>query len=226
MQGEAVYIVDDDVSVRDALSLMLSLRKHATATFATAEDFLAAFEPSWRGCVIADIRMPGMSGLELQALLRGQGVSIPFILITAHGDVAAARQAFLADAVDFLEKPFEGDALLAAVEAALAASRAMNSGVSDRTGITLRRPSDSPPSRGTGKKRKDALSPREAEVLDLLVQGMDNRRIAEMLGISHRTVEVHKARVLDKLEVGSVVELVRIAAQRDGGGAPDHWPES
>lgn len=202
MQGETVYIIDDDSSVRDALSLMLSLRKHMTATFASAEDFLAAFEPHWRGCVIADIRMPGMSGLELQALMRGQGVAIPFIIITAHGDVAAARQAFLADAVDFLEKPFDGDALLAAVDAALAAARA-SAGQATRA-----RAQDNAPG-----SRRAVLSPREQEVKDLLLQGVDNRRIAQALGISHRTVEVHKARVLEKLGVNNVVELMR-AEQR------------
>lgn len=202
MQGETIYIIDDDASVRDALSLMLSLRKHMTATFASAEDFLAAFEPHWRGCVIADIRMPGMSGLELQALMRGQGVAIPFVIITAHGDVAAARQAFLADAVDFLEKPFDGDALLAAVDAALASARAA-AGQATRA-RTLEAPAGA---------RRAVLSPREQEVKDLLLQGVDNRRIAQALGISHRTVEVHKARVLEKLGVGNVVELMR-AEQR------------
>jgi FixJ family two-component response regulator len=218
MQGETVYIVDDDASVRDALSLMLSLRKHATATFASAEDFLAAFEPSWRGCVIVDIRMPGMSGLELQALLRGQGVAIPFIVITAHGDVAASRQAFLADAIDFLEKPFDGNALISAVEAALVASRAMvPPGGRGRLQDVPRHPAALDAPTTAGKKRRDRLSAREQEVMALLVKGMDNRRIAEALGISHRTVEVHKARVLEKLEVRSVVELVGAVLRQDGG---------
>lgn len=220
MHGETVFIVDDDGSVRDALSLMLSLRKHATATFASAEDFLAAFEPSWRGCVITDVRMAGMNGLELQAMLRAQGVALPFIVITAHGDVAAARQAFLADAIDFLEKPFDGAVLLAAVEAALAASRAM--GALERHPAAARATAPWGPRAAAvpvppGLPRRAALSPREQQVMDLLVLGMDNRRIAEQLGISHRTVEVHKARVLEKRNVLSVVELVR-TAQREGDG--------
>lgn len=182
-----VYIVDDDASVRDSLSLLLSLRGHATATFACAEDLLSALQPAWTGCLVVDIRMPGMSGLELQAQLVARGVSLPVIVITAHGSVAAARQAFLAQAVDFLEKPFDGELLLRAVEQAL-------------DGLPADAPADRP---------KAALTAREGEVLELLVQGLHNRRIAEVLGISPRTVEVHKARVLDKHGVGSVVELVR-----------------
>jgi FixJ family two-component response regulator len=182
-----VYIVDDDASVRDSLSLLLSLRGHATATFTSAEDFLSALQPGWKGCLVADIRMSGMSGLELQAQLLARGVSLPVVVITAHGSVAAARQAFLAQAVDFLEKPFDGELLLRAVEQAL-------------DGLPPDAPADRP---------KPALTAREVEVLDLLVQGLHNRRIAEVLGISPRTVEVHKARVLDKHGVGSVVELVR-----------------
>lgn len=191
MHRETVFIVDDDASVRDALSLLLSLRGHPSATFASAEDFIAVVKPDWRGCVVADIRMPGLSGLQLQAWLREQGLPLPLVVITAHGDVAAARQAFRADAVDFLEKPFEPELLLAAVEQALARARA-------------------PAPRPVATAIDDAaLSPREREVMALLVRGLHNRRIAAELGISPRTVEVHKARVLEKLGVASVVELIR-----------------
>lgn len=206
MHQETVFIIDDDSSVRDALMLLLSLRGHPCAAFASAEDFLAALKPDWRGCVVADIRMSGMSGLQLQARLREQAAHLPVIVITAHGDVAAARQAFMADAVDFLEKPFDGEQLLRSVEAGLAAIRAAGAAHS-----TL----------AIGQGRVDArspeaqtLSPREAEVMALLVQGLHNRGIAEELGISHRTVEVHKARVLEKLGVRSVVELVRLVDGR------------
>lgn len=191
MHRETVFIIDDDASVRDALMLLLSLRGHACAGFASAEDFLTALEPGWRGCVVADIRMSGMSGLQLQALLREQGLPLPVIVITAHGDVAAARQAFMADAVDFLEKPFDGEQLLRAVATALTGDRAVAAA--------------------------PVLSPREREVMGLLVQGLHNRRIAEELGISHRTVEVHKARVLEKLGVRSVVELVRLVDRKADG---------
>lgn len=124
MQRDTVFIVDDDASVRDAGALLLSLRGHPVATFASAEDFLAAWQPDWRGCVVADIRMPGLSGLELQRVLHERGAALPVVVITAHGDVATAREAFLRQALDFIEKPFDGAQLVAAVERALAAPRA------------------------------------------------------------------------------------------------------
>lgn len=196
MQRDTVFIVDDDASVRDALSLLLSLRGYLTATFASAEDFLAAVQRDWRGCIVLDIRMAGMSGLELQRRLRDAGPALPVIVITAHGDVAAARQAFLADAVDFIEKPFDGAQLLGAIEAAL--GRRTDAGD---------RPTAGPhPTQGQ-------LSPREREVMALMVKGLHNRRIAEELGISPRTVEVHKARIREKLGVSNLVELVRLVDQ-------------
>lgn len=224
MHRETVFIIDDDSSVRDALMLLLSLRGHACAAFASAEDFLAALQPGWRGCVVADIRMSGMSGLQLQAMLREQGLPLPVIVITAHGDVAAARQAFMADAVDFLEKPFDGEQLLRAVEAGLAGVRAVATAQAAparaATGPAQPVLATTPESARAPVKAHQAapptLSPREHEVMGLLVQGLHNRRIAEELGISHRTVEVHKARVLEKLGVRSVVELVRLVDRKDG----------
>ena len=198
MLRDTVFIVDDDASVRDALSLLLSLRGYATATFASAEDFLAAVQPGWRGCVVLDIRMSGMSGLELQRILADGGPTLPVIIVTAHGDVAAARQAFLADAVDFIEKPFDGVQLLGAIENALAGIRTVSK---------VQRESE------IGSV-ETALSRREGEVMALMVKGMHNRRIAEELGISHRTVEVHKARVLEKMGVRTLIELIRLVDQR------------
>lgn len=193
MHRDTVFIVDDDASVRDSLSLLLSLRGHVTATFASAEDFLAALRPDWRGCVVLDLRMPGLSGLEVQRCLHDRGPRLPVIVITAHGDVAAARQAFLADAVDFIEKPFDAELLLAAVDRALA-------------GLGPATPPAAP-------RASDALSAREREVMALMVRGLHNRRIAAELGISPRTVEVHKARVLSKLGVSNLVDLVRRVEQ-------------
>ena len=195
MHKETVFIVDDDASIRDSLSLLLSLRGYATALFANAEDFLAALQPDWRGCVVVDIRMPGMSGLELQRCLRERGPSLPVIVITAHGDVAAARQAFLADAADFIEKPFDGKQLLGAIENALSGFRALDTAQA--------RAAFSKPTLGQ-------LSIREREVMTLMVKGLHNRRIAETLGISPRTVEVHKARVMEKLGAQNIVDLVRL----------------
>ena len=195
MNSERVFIVDDDASIRDALSLLLSLKGFAVSTFASAEDFLAALQPHWQGCVVVDIRMSGMSGLELQRRLQAHRDALPVVVITAHGDVAAARQAFLADAVDFIEKPVDVHQLDQAIDLALARLRRQHPPVAE-------------PVPG-GRHRAD-LTPREQEVLALLVTGMHNRRVAERLGISPRTVEVHKARVMEKLGARTLVELVRL----------------
>jgi FixJ family two-component response regulator len=191
-----VYIVDDDASVRDSLSLLLSLHGYVTAMFACGEDFLRAQQPHWRGVVLADIRMPGMSGLDMQAQLAGERARLPVIIITGHGDVAAARQAFKANAVDFLEKPFDEGALLRAVEKALGETAAA-------------------PAVGT-RPQASTLSQREREVMALVVDGLDNRTVGERLGISPRTVEVHKSRLMAKLGARNLAELMRMA---HGGGA-------
>lgn len=196
---ETVFIVDDDASVRDSLSLMLSLQGFATATFASGEDFLDALKPDWQGCVVADIRMSGMSGLELQETLRARLPTLALIVITAHGDVAAARQAFLADAIDFIEKPFEPDQIIAAIERA-------------KTRVLRRQASDSTESALAEAREK--LSERERQVMELMIKGLHNRHIAKELGISPRTVEVHKARVMEKLGAKNLVDFVRLIDRR------------
>jgi FixJ family two-component response regulator len=191
-----VFIVDDDRAVRDSLSLLLSVRGYRTSTFASAEDFLAALRPDWKGCLIADIRLPGMDGLQLQRELARRGVALPVVIVTAHGDVGSARAAFKADAVDFLEKPFDEDGPVAAVEAALRRQR-------DRASL---------PGRDEESARRVAsLTEREREVMALLVEGLHNVEVARRLGISPRTVEVHKARVMAKLEARNLAELIRVA---------------
>ena len=190
-----VYIVDDDPAVRDSLSLLLSLRGYRTATFASAEDFLASLQPDWKGCLIADIRMPGMDGLELQRELARRGMRLPVVIVTAHGDVASARAAFKGDAVDFLEKPFDEEGPVAAVEAAFArererASRAAAAG--EREALLAR------------------LTEREREVVLLLAEGLHNVEVAARLAISPRTVEVHKARIMAKLGAANLAQLIRI----------------
>ena len=191
-----VFIVDDDPAVRDALSLLFSLHGHATAVFACAEDFLRAIQPGWRGVVVADIRMPGMSGLEMQEALASHPSRLPMIMITAHADIATARQAFRYQAVDFLEKPFDHDQLLAAVQTAM-------------------RGLPQPPSAIGTRPVATTLSAREREVMALVVDGLDNRSIGERLGISPRTVEVHKSRVMTKVGARNLAELVRIAHAAD-----------
>jgi FixJ family two-component response regulator len=192
---QTVFVVDDDASVRDALSLLLSLRGYATAVFACAEDFLGALASDWRGCVIADIRMPGMSGLDMQLALASHPSQLPVIIVTGHGDVAAARQAFKANAVDFLEKPFDDEHLVQAIESALR-GLPMDSSAAGESGT---------------RPRAATLSAREREVMALVVEGLDNRSLGERLGISPRTVEVHKSRVMAKLGARNLAELIRIA---------------
>lgn len=191
-----VYVVEDDAAVRDSLALMLGLAGYRTALFADAEAFLAAYRPGWTGCVIADLRLPGASGLELQARLRERGSTLPFIVVTAHGDVPTARAAFRARAVDFLEKPFDRAQLLAAIETSFAGEeRRLSRGET----------------RAQDEAKLASLTPREREVLERTASGMHAKEIAAALGISSRTVEVHKARIMAKLGARNVAELVRLA---------------
>jgi RNA polymerase sigma factor (sigma-70 family) len=197
-----VHVVDDDAAVRDSLSLLLSLHGYRTAVFACAEDFLAAWKPDWCGCVMADLRMPGMDGLQMQAVMAERGIDMPVVIITAHGDVHAARTAFRANAVDFLEKPFDDRGPVAAVAAAFERERQR---LHERD------------AEARESERLASLTQREREVLELLVEGLTNLELAARLGISARTVEVHKARVLAKMGARNVPELIRVAGR---GPAP------
>jgi RNA polymerase sigma factor (sigma-70 family) len=193
-----VFIVDDDPAVRDALGLLLGVRGYRTAVFASGEALLAAWRPEWAGCLLIDIRMAGMDGLELQARLVKLGNRIPVIIVTGHADVALARAAFKAQALDFLEKPFDDAKLIAAIDEAFSSEARQRRQHREReTSLELLR----------------ELTPREREVMELVVLGRHNREIAPALGISVRTVEVHKARLMAKLGVGNVADLVRIAMQ-------------
>jgi len=189
-----VALVDDDASVRDALALTLSLRGYRARVFASAEDLLDVVDASWEGCVVADLRMPGLSGLELAERLASRGLSLPVVIITAHGDVASARAAFRLNAVDFLEKPFDDDELCAAVEAAFARETARVASEDERE---------------ARDRALAVLSPREREIARLVASGLRNPAIAARLSISPRTVEVHKARVMEKLGVKGLDELIR-----------------
>lgn len=193
-----VFIVDDDASVRDALSLLLGLRGWRTISFCDAESFLNTWKPEWSGCVLLDIRMPGMDGLALQKKLVELGAHLPVIMITGHGDVAAARDAFRHQAVDFLEKPLDDQKLMVAIEEALARAgeSRQESAMQAALGLRLQR-----------------LTPREHEVMEKVIAGWHNRDIAQALDISVRTAEVHKARMMDKLGTRSVAELVRMVLQ-------------
>jgi RNA polymerase sigma factor (sigma-70 family) len=191
-----VFIVDDDPSVRDALGLLLGIHDHRVALFADADSFLRAFKAHWRGCLLLDIRMPGMDGLTLQRKLQALGASLPVVIMTGHGDVDSARSAFRALAVDFLEKPLDESRLLAAIGEAFVRQRQTVAATA---------------SRDEAQRLIDGLTPREREVMERVVAGRHNREIAVELAISPRTVEVHKARMMDKLGVSSVAELVRLS---------------
>ena len=195
-----VYVVDDDTSIRDSLSLMLGLSGYSTRLFADAESFLSAWQPDWSGCVVADLRLPRMSGVELQAWVRTQGSASPFVIITGHGDVPAARAAFLAQAVDFLEKPFDDAQLRKAIDSAFE----MEQQRSDLASATHVR-----------AEKLQRLTGRERQVLQHVVRGLHAKEIAAALRISARTVEVHKMHIMEKLEVRNVAELVRFTVSAD-----------
>ncbi|ALG74604.1 LuxR family transcriptional regulator [Azospirillum thiophilum] len=189
------FVVDDDEAVRDALALHLELAGLAVRCCGSAAEFLAAASPVQPGCAILDIRMPGMDGLDLQQEMIRRGLTLPVIVITGHGDVTAAVRAFRAGAVDFLQKPFDEDLLIERVQEAfgrdLAARRADVETAEIRSRLTL-------------------LSPRELEVMDLVAQGLPNKTIAHRLAIGIRTVETHRARVLEKMEARNAPELARM----------------
>ena len=192
-----INIIDDDPSIRDSLALMLGLSGYRVALFADAESFLTAWQPDWRGCVVTDLRLPGLTGTDVQEELARRGSTMGVIIITAHGDVATARRAFRAEAVDFLEKPFEHAELVRAIDQA----RARDAARQTQGGDALM------------QERLASLTQREREVLGHVARGLHAKEIARSLGISPRTVEVHKARLMAKLEVRNVAELVRLAVQ-------------
>ncbi|MFN0303534.1 MAG: response regulator transcription factor, partial [Burkholderiales bacterium] len=181
-----VFIVDDDNAVRDSLALLVSLLGFPNRAFASASAFLEEVRPEWAGCALIDLRMPDMSGLELQAALVERGIPLPVIIITAHGDVAATRQALKSGALDLIEKPIDDAELLEAIRTAWKQDAERRQAAREAAQF---------------KALLDRLTPREREVLDRVVAGQHNREIAQVLGISARTVEVHKARLMEKLRV-------------------------
>lgn len=191
-----VHIVDDDEAIRESLTLLLDASGVKARAHASAEAFLDTPDLAGPGCVIADVRMPGMSGLELQTMLSRRRIALPVIIITGHGDVAMAVLALKAGAVDFIEKPFDEDVLLNVVR------HALESG--ERAYRERRKLADV-------EARIVDLTPREREVMDLVVQGLPNKAMAVELDISVRTVEIHRARVMEKMEAQSLSDLVRMA---------------
>jgi len=194
-ENDTVFLIDDDPSVRDSLTLLLSLKGIRTQPFATAESFIETYRSEWHGCVLTDLRMPGMTGLELQAVLRERRFEVPVVVLTAHGDVATARAALKNGAFDFLEKPVDDTTLLEVLHKALRVDR-------ERRGAAT--------ARAAGDRQLERLTEREREIFAFIVAGHQNREIAAQLGISARTVEVHKAHIMEKLECRSLAELMQV----------------
>jgi two-component system response regulator TtrR len=189
-----VYVVDDDEAMRDSLRWLLESTGYRVSAYSTAERFLTAYTPGMAACVVLDVRMPGLSGLELQQEINRRGEPLPIIFITGHGDVPMAVNALKSGAFHFLEKPFKDEQLLAVIEQA----------------ALLGTPAGGEAARGRcAAARLATLTQREREVMDLVVRGLKNKQIAEELTISVKTVEAHRARAMEKMEVGSVAELVR-----------------
>jgi len=193
--SERVILVDDDADVRDALSLLLSAAAYPVEALASAEALLEAVTPSDRGCLILDVRLPGMNGLALQQALRERGIQLPIVFISGHGDIPMAVEAVHAGAMDFLEKPFDDGALIERVDRALALDREQAD--HDRAVQAI-------------AERVDSLTPREREVMEQILRGKLNKVIASDLDLSTRTVEIHRARVFDKLSARNGPELVRL----------------
>jgi len=191
-----IFIVEDDAAVRDALKLLLEQENFKVEAYECAEDFLASVRPMVSSCAIVDVRMPGMDGLQLLTTLKEQGVLLPIIILTGHGNIPMSVQAIKSGAVDFLTKPISAANLFASVRAALQESAKMYVQTREHQ---------------LAEECVSCLTEREREVLILAIEALSNKEIARQLGISHRTVEIHKARIMDKTGATSLLDLVRIA---------------
>ncbi len=194
MTTEQVYIVDDDPDVRDATSFVLATAGHPTVPLSGPEELLERLSADDAGCLVLDVRMPGMDGLDVQKTLAERGIRLPIVFISGHGDIPMAVQAVNAGALDFLEKPLDNDALLERVETALQQDRERRARESATAEI---------------EERLQRLTPREREVMEGILAGKLNKVIGYELDMSTRTVEVHRARILDKLGVRNASEMVR-----------------
>ncbi|CAG0942277.1 MAG: Transcriptional regulatory protein TdiR [Rhodocyclaceae bacterium] len=199
MSDATVFIIDDDQAVARSLRWLIETVRLKVETFSSAQSFLGGYDPARPGCLVLDVRMPGMSGLELQERLAARrAYHPPIIFITGHGDVQMAVRAVQAGAYDFVEKPFNDQDLLDRIQKAIA----FDAGQRDREGQRLQL-----------KALFAGLTPREREVLDLVVEGLSNKAIANTLGLSAKTVEVHRAKVMEKLHARSLSDLVKLAMQ-------------
>jgi FixJ family two-component response regulator len=195
-----VFVVDDDQAICNSLRLLLKSVGLATQTMGSATEFLSAYQQGQPGCLVLDVRMPGMSGLELQQELNLRGATIPVIFITGHGDVPMAVEAMQHGAFDFLQKPFRDQELIDRIQRALAKDGKTRAALQESERI---------------RERLESLTPREREVLTLMTQGKPNKVMAHELGVSQRTVEIHRARVMEKSGASSLAQLVRMVMDQE-----------
>ena len=200
-----IYVVDDDEGVRNSLRFLLKSVGLVTRTLASAREFLETYKPGQPGCVVLDVRMPGMSGLELQQQLNVRGAIIPVIFITGHGDIPMAVEAMQHGAFDFLQKPFRDQDLIDRIQRALERDARNRATLAQHDRI---------------RERFDSLTPREREVLTLMASGKPNKVMAADLGVSQRTVEIHRARVMEKTGATSLAQLVRMVMDLESQPAP------
>jgi two-component system response regulator FixJ len=205
MSDAMVYVIDDDDAARESLEFLMRSANFSVTSYESGSAFLRALPQIVHGCVITDVRMPGLSGIELLRRMKDIDVKLPVIVITGHGDVPIAVEAMKLGAADFFEKPFDGDKMIAAVQSALS---------------DWRKDADRDAERKELQDRLAALTPRERDVLKGLVAGNPNKVIAFNLGISPRTVEIYRANVMTKMKSGSLSELVRMALHAEGSGPP------
>ena len=198
MADDIVYVVDDDPPVRAALEMLIRSQQLAVESFPNAAAFLDSFKPGQPGCLVLDIRMPGMSGLDLQTELERRGSDLPIIFLTGHGDIQMAVQALKAGAQDFLEKPFRDQTLLDCIH------RALEEGRESR---------DKRERAEDVQRRVASLTPRENEVLQRIIEGQPNKVVASELSLSERTIEIHRSRVMSKMGARSLAQLVRLMMQ-------------
>lgn len=191
-----VYIVDDDPALRDSLRHLLESVGLQALVFADTEAFLAAYQPSKPGCLLLDIRIPGRNDLQVQQRLHQHGIDVPVIIIAGYGDVPMAVTAMKQGALDFIEKPFNDQLLLDCVHSALAEDRIRRNAHARRQAL---------------QRRFDTLTPREQDVLRWVVEGLSNREIADALSLSRKTVEIHRAKVMQKMEADTLSQLIRMA---------------
>ncbi len=196
-----VFVVDDDQGVRESVKILLRSIGVEAETFESGDDFMEKYAPDRPGCIVLDVRMPGMSGLELQEKLVSVGCTLPIIFVTAHGDVPMAVEAVKAGALDFVQKPFRDQELIDKIQEAFTENDRVRKKLQDL---------------GRINERIDSLTPREREVMDMVVDGKANKVIAIDLGLSQRTVEIHRARVMSKMAVDSVSQLVQMVMRARG----------